>query len=47
MWALLYDGNVDQNDKLVFAFETQMIGAENGEYGYDVFLICNSTIIKF
>ena len=28
-------------------FYKKMIGAKNGDYEYDVFLICNRTIIKF
>jgi hypothetical protein len=36
-----------RNDKLAYSLETKKIGAKNGDYGYDVFLICSRTIIKF
>jgi hypothetical protein len=36
-----------QIDRLAYSFETKMIGATYGDYGYDVFLICSRTIIKF
>jgi hypothetical protein len=36
-----------QNDRFVYSFETKMIGAKYGDYGYDVFFICSRTIIKF
>jgi hypothetical protein len=36
-----------QNDRLAYSFETKMIGATYGDYGYDVFLIYSRTIIKF
>jgi hypothetical protein len=36
-----------QNDKLAYSSETKIIDAKNGDYGYDMFLICNRTIIKF
>jgi hypothetical protein len=36
-----------QNDRLAYSFETKMIGAKYSDYGYDVFLICSRTIIKF
>jgi hypothetical protein len=35
------------NDKLAFSSKTNLIGAENGDYGHDVFLMCSRTIIKF
>jgi hypothetical protein len=30
-----------RNDKVAYSSKTKMIGAKNGDYGYDVFLICS------
>jgi hypothetical protein len=34
------------NERLEYSSQTKMIGAENGGYGYDVFLICSRTIYQ-